>query len=208
MTVQQWYRYLLENNVTMEKVDDEGRMKAKLCKVEEREPGINWQLSFQLARLKGLSPQIKSFNFKLLHQILPCKERLSQILPSTSPSCSLCNAQQPESIIHAFFDCNRNSEAAEFLLHLTRIYDSSITPEKVTKLQITSEALYELPTLLVLCSGLELIWRNRLDKKSTRLYDIRAELECLVMALRKSRPKRLREASSIIKNTLENFSAN
>ena len=208
MTVQQWYRHLIETNVTMEKVDDEGRMKAKLCKVEEKDPGNNWQHSFQLARLKGLSPQIKSFNFKLLHKILPCRERLSQILPSTSPTCGLCNDQKSESIIHAIFDCNRNSEAAQYLLQLTRIYDSSITPEKVTKLQITSEALYELPTLLVLCSGLELIWRNRLDKKSTRLYDIRAELECLVMALRKSRPKRLREASSIIKNTLENFSAN
>jgi hypothetical protein len=33
-------------------------------------------------------------------------------------------------------------------------------------------------------------------KKSTRLYDIRAELESQVLALRKARPKKLREAGN------------
>ena len=97
----------------MEKIDDEGRLKAKLCKVEEREPENNWQNSFYLARLKGLSPQVKSFNFKLLHQILPLKERLSQILPATSPICTLCRTQEPETVLHALFNCEKNREAAQ-----------------------------------------------------------------------------------------------
>ena len=86
------------------------------------------------------------------------------------------------------------------------MYDSSITEERITRLQVLTDALYELPALVVLSSGLSLIWRNRQEKKSTRLYDVRAELECLVQTLRKSRKRKLREASSIIKNTLENFS--
>ena len=84
------------------------------------------------------------------------------------------------------------------------MYDSSITEERITRLQVLTDALYELPALV--SSGLSLIWRNRQEKKSTRLYDVRAELECLVQTLRKSRKRKLREASSIIKNTLENFS--
>jgi hypothetical protein len=44
----------------------------------------------------------------------------------------------------------------------------------------TEDAIYELPTLLVLASGLSFIWKNRVDKKRTSLYQIRAELECLV----------------------------
>ena len=142
------------------------------------------------------------------HQILPCKERLSQILLNSSPTCSLCRTEQPESILHAIFFCNMNRDAAMYLLNLTRIYDNSITQEKMIRIQINCEALYELPTTLALCSGLELIWRNRHDRKSTRLYDIRAELECLVLTLRKSRPRKLREASNMIRNTLENFSVN
>ena len=91
------------------------------------------------------------------------------------------------------------------MLQLTRVYDSSISMDKIMRLQLNTEALYELPTLLAVCTSLELIWRNRQLKKSTRLYDIRAELESQVLALRKARPKKLREAGKIIHNTLQNF---
>ena len=84
MSVKQWYRHLLETNVTMEKVDDEGRMVAKLCKVEEREPNTDWQLSYHLGRLKGLSPQVKSFNFKMIHQ-RENKPDSSCFIPSLHP---------------------------------------------------------------------------------------------------------------------------
>ena len=102
-------------------------------------------------------------------------------------------------------NCEQNRNASLYLLSLTRVYDHNITQENISTIQIVTDVLYELPTILVLCTGLELIWRNRHDRKSTRLYDIRAELECLVVTLRKSSPRKLREASSMIKNTLENF---
>ena len=45
MSEKQWYRHLLEVNVTMEKGDDEGRMVAKKCKAEISDPNIDFQLS-------------------------------------------------------------------------------------------------------------------------------------------------------------------
>ena len=183
-------------------------MRQKKCKVEERDTENDWPLSYHLSRLKGLSPQVKSFNFSLLHKILPCKERLSQLLPASSPTCNLCQAQQPDTLQHSFFDCEKNREAYRYLLHLTRVNDSRVSCERVLKLQINTDALYELPTTLLLCTGLHLIWRNRQEKKSTSLYETRAELECLVCLLRKSRPRGLREAAKIIQNTLENFPFN
>ena len=90
-------------------------------------------------------------------------------------------------------------------MHLTRVYDPRVSHERVLKLQINTDVTYELPTILVLCTGLELIWRNRQEKKPTTLYETRAELECLIVTLRKSRPRGLKEASKIIQNTLENF---
>ena len=189
----------------MDTVDDEGRMIAKLSKVEEREPDQDWQLTFDLARRKGLSPEAKSFTFKLLHLLLPCKERLNQLLPTTSPSCGLCTSQQSESLLHALFDCDKNREAAQYLLHLVRVYDASCTPQKALRLNIHTDTLYELPTILMLSTGLEFIWTNRSQKKSTNLSMIRTEMELLVCLLRKSRPRRLREAGANIQNTLENF---
>jgi hypothetical protein len=203
MTVKEWYRHLVEKQVTMVTVDDEGRMMPRLCKVEEREPQHDWVRGFSLSRLKGFSPDMKSFNFKLLHLILPCKERLNQMVPATSPVCLLCAQQQQESILHMFFGCEYNSEAGKFLINLVKVYDPSITEEKAVRFQIQFDALYELPATLMLYSGLFSIWNNRLSKKRTSIFSTRAELELLIVTLRKSRLRRLREAGSIIQNTLD-----
>ena len=205
MSQKQWYRHLVEKNVTMEIVDEEGRMVPKRSKAEERDPGLDWQLAMHVSRMKGLSPEIKSFNFKLVNLILPSKERISQILRNSSPLCTMCAAQVPETLGHALFECAQNNRAAQYLLDLSRVYDSSLNEEMVLKLQVHTDPLYELPTVIVLYSGLHLIWKNRSDRRATKLYDIRAELECIVQTLRKSRSRKLRESGNIIINTLENF---
>ena len=101
-----------------------------------------------------------------------------------------------------------NSRAAQYLLDLTKIFDSTVNREKVLQFQLHTEPLYELTTIAALYSGLGLIWRNRQNKKGTTLYDIRADLECLIHALRKSRTRKLKEAGSIISNNLDNFYLN
>ena len=76
MSVKEWYRLLLEKYVTMREVDDEGRRELIPCKIEEREPDRVWLDSYSLSRLPGLSPDNKSFLFKLLHTLLPSRETL------------------------------------------------------------------------------------------------------------------------------------
>ena len=124
-----------------------------------------WALGFSVDRLKGFSPEVKSFNFKLLHLILPCRERLNQGVPVTSPICALCTQQEQELILHFFVRCDFNSEAGSFLINLAKVFDPSISEEKTVWFQIKTDALYELPTALMLYCGLELIWKNRLSKK-------------------------------------------
>ena len=166
----------------------------------------NWSQSFYFYRLKRLSTETRSFIFKLLHQLLAFNERLHEILPNNRPECSLCGSLQPESPLHGLFLCEKNSQAAEALISLTRPYDRTITAEKVLLLDLqVSDAIYELPTILMLATGLNFIWQNRLNKKGTTLYQIRAELECLVSLLRRSRRRQLREAGNMINNTLINF---
>ena len=161
------------------------------------------------SRLRGLSTQIRSFNFKLLHQLLPVNERLSQILPNNSPNCSQYDLNLPESLLHGLFYCDRNRQAAQALLALTRPYDSSISPERAVTLNIvTSDTLYELPVMLVLCTGMNFIWENRMKKKSTSIFQIRSEIECLISLLRRSRRRLLREAGEMICNTIVNFPIN
>ena len=58
MTVKEWYRVLLEKNVTKHEIDEEGRMGLIPCKAEERNPQFMWS-------------DTRSFLFKLVHKLLP-----------------------------------------------------------------------------------------------------------------------------------------
>ena len=179
---------------------------ARKSRVEQLLPDNDWQRAYSFARLRGLSMEAKSFNFKLLHQILPFKERISHILRNTQPTCQLCDQNIPETPLHGLFLCNANNQAADTLLSLARPYDQSITPEKVLVFNInTSDMIYELPTMLILSTGFFFIWQNRLNKKRTSPYQIRSELESMVSLLRRTRSRVSREAGSMIINTIENF---
>ena len=111
LTVKEWYNYLLDKEVTMEVVDEEGRQRARLCRVELQCPSNDWPKTFHLARVRGLSMETRSFCFKLIHQLLPVNERLHHLLPNNSPFCPLCPGQEPETPLHRFFGCVGSREA-------------------------------------------------------------------------------------------------
>ena len=90
MTERQWYKQLLEENVTMEETDS-GEIRFKGCRVELASPETDWENCWRLARLPGLGPELSTFLFKLLHQILPTQERVSRTNPATGPMCKLPN---------------------------------------------------------------------------------------------------------------------
>ena len=203
MTLKQWYYYILEELVTHE--ERAGQRVQIQCRVEMLVPTNDWPKSFHLSRLKGLSTQIRSFIFKLLHQILPVRDRLNHILGNTSSICILCGDEESETILHALFYCSCNRDAADALLSLARPYDQSVNPQKVLLLDINCDSIYQQSVVLILYSGLHHIWENRIKKKTTSIYQIRSELECLISLLRRSRSKYLREAGKIVSNTLENF---
>ena len=206
MTVKQWYDYLLELEVTMELDGADGRLAQKKSRVEMLYPNNSWADIYHFSKLQGLSTESRTFNFKLINQLLPVNARLNQLLPNNRSDCTMCRSGQPETILHALFECESNKEAEEALITLTRPYDSNFTAEKALLLYLSiCDTIYELPTILVLSTGLNFIWQNRVSKKSTALYQIRAELECLVSLLRRSRRRRLREASKMVNNSLSNF---
>ena len=208
MNLSQWYNYLVEEFVTMEVVDDEGRMQAKRCRVELLYPQNDWQESFNLARVRGLPTDTRSFCFKLLHQLLPFNARLHTFISTTNPLCQLCEQATPDTPEHGFFMCDANQQAGNYITHLIRPYDSNITQQRCLLLNLMTAPTYELMSILILATGLATIWNNRHKKKQTSPFQIRTDLECLISLLRKSRARILREAGSMIENTLNNFPFN
>ena len=87
--------------MTMRMVYQEDSMELIPCKVEERE---FWSESYRLSRLLGLSSDSKSFLFKLIHTLLPSKERVHHLTPAVLPLC-WCNTEEQETYLHLFFNC-------------------------------------------------------------------------------------------------------
>ena len=75
MSVKEWYRLLLEKNVTMRDVPQEARLEYIPLKVEGRHPEC-----YRTSRLTGLNSESKSFLFQLIRTLLPSKEK------STTPT--------------------------------------------------------------------------------------------------------------------------
>ena len=84
MSLKDWYRFLLEEEVTHQHSiigDLPSPLEPKRTRVEEQTPLQDWPLSYELARLRCLSPELMSFNFKLQNLLLPVRERLSELQP-------------------------------------------------------------------------------------------------------------------------------
>ena len=204
MSVKDWYRVLVEKNVTRRDIYLEGRTELIPCKIEEKYPLITWNECYRLSRLKGLSPETKSFLFKLTHLLLPSKERVHHLTPTASPLC-WCESGHQETYMHLFYNCSKNKEAGEAMFRVGKAYASSLTMEKSLTMEIESDEVFTLATVSVLATGLLHIWENRKLRKNTTLYMMRAELEAAVSIRRRSRLKKVREAGDIMHNMLNNF---
>ena len=202
--IKEWYRLLLERNVTRIVVDQEDRSELVPCKVEEKNPEVRWPEVYRLSRLRGLSPENKSFLFKIIHLLLPSKERINHITPNTSPLC-WCNSGDTESYHHLFFSCEYNRESGQALLQCIRSYDRGLTETKVLRLELETEEPFMLASVSLLATGLQFIWDNRKSKIRTPLYSMRAELEAAISIRRRSRLQKLRETAEIMKNMIDNF---
>jgi hypothetical protein len=112
MTIKEWYRLLLDKNMINREVDQEFIP----CKDD-----VFWADSYIISRLDG--PTSKSFMFRLVHTLLPSKERLHHLTPQLS---HLCNTGVEESYQHLFFKCQKNDEAGQALVRCISAYEASL----------------------------------------------------------------------------------
>ena len=83
LTEGQWYKLLTEDKITMEVVEGQSRQLMS-CRVELASPTTDWEVTWRRARLKGLGPELTSFLFKVLHQLLATKKGLPGPTPQSA----------------------------------------------------------------------------------------------------------------------------
>ena len=170
-------------------------------------PHNDWQLSWKMCRMRGLNSEMISFNFKLLHRLLPVRDRLHQITPATSPTCTLCTDSCPETLQHALLSCTYNGGTGQVLLSTLQRFFPALTPEKILLLQFPDVTeLQEMSSAFLnaaLNAALLLeVWNKRTKKTRISLFDIRSTLEAKVSLLRETRNKNFERFNCSYVNTV------
>ena len=202
MTTSQWTRALTEKGLTMDQVPNQETMQYIPCSSEMSSRHNDWQVSWKLCRTTGLNSEMISFNFKLLHRLLPVKDHLHHLTPATSPTCTMCSNSCPETLQHALLSCSYNGGTGQVLVNTLQKILPALTPEKILFLQFPDVTESQEMSLVFLTSSMLLeVWNRRTKKIKISLFDIRSTLEAKVSLLRETRHKNLHE-------TLKRFDGN
>ena len=175
LTTAQWYRVLLEEEVTM--VEGNGSMEYIKSRAELASPGTDWESSWRRARLKGLGSEATSFLWKLLHRLLPTEQRLARILPNSSEMCKYCPTPTVGDLEHCFFACVKTKLVGRSLLSAVRQHDPSVTAAGLLRLEFQDDGDNELPLVWVAAQTLLYLWTSRVSGRVVDLYVTRSILE-------------------------------
>ena len=155
---------MLGTNLTKRELNQEDTLKLVPCKVAEKNPEVPWPMVYKCVRLKGISPDSKSFLFKLIHLLLPSRERVHHLSQNNSPLC-WCNTGATETYQHLFLGCEQNREAGQALLNCVSTNDRTLTAIKMLRLELDTDEPFLLASVSILAKGLEFIWENRKVRK-------------------------------------------
>ena len=91
------------------------------------------------------------------------------------------------------------------MLQCAKTCAPALTPRSLLTLEVVGDDPFLLPTMILIATGLQLIWKNRQLKKITSSWSLKSELEAKISLLRRTSKKKLVEAGDILENMLTNF---
>ena len=115
-----------------------------------------------------------AFTFKLLHDILPYEERVSNILPNSSPFCRFnCPGPIHADLRHCFFECVASNTVGGWLIGRVRLSDPQTEPTSILTLNFHGDEA----TVWVTVYTLRLIWEMRTRGKYLGTQELLASLQ-------------------------------
>jgi len=126
MKTKDWYNFMIQPIIY-----EQGSDVLIPCKSEIAIPLNDWPSSWRL------SSESTTFLWKLLHNILPTRERLHKILPAVTNSiCTACDSNQIGNIKHALAECSASSEVFNWMYSGLSKFGANLTVDKVLLLDI------------------------------------------------------------------------
>ena len=137
-----------------------------------------------MIRLFGLSPDQKSFLFKLVQNLIPTKERQHRCGKVATPSCN-----DPEDNLEHLFSCPQSNELTNPLFNSISCQVDGLTTKDIIEMNIRPSESWELPAAWLVATCLEFVWKARMAGKISRLERGRSELLARIALLRSTRWK-------------------
>ena len=184
LSEKQWYRYLLEEKVTMEQ--SEGILQLKTCRVERLFPLNDWETTWKRCRLPGLGPNLSSFLFLVVHELLPTQARLSKADPSLNGICRMCTENVIDDLQHSLIHCDFNDGVGKKIIQCVS-QSQAQNHLSILKLNFKTQQDNVLPVLWILAIVWKEIWEKRKIFQRPELFTIRAKLEAQISILRETR---------------------
>ena len=190
MSTKEWYTVLVEDRVTMSPATENSPASLLPISIETLHPNTEWSAIWNILRMKGLGSDLVSFQFKMVHRLLPTRQRVARLgLDDGQAGLCLHCRGEVEDLTHCFFDCPRNMVVGLGLLGCVQQLCPGLSADAAVLLDLGASLseTESLATLCILITGLKYIWEVRLDKKVVHMYKMRAEIEVKVSILRKTR---------------------
>ena len=187
VTVKQWYRLLMEKGITHSSEEPSVPAALIASKLETKHLDANWPNAYQLARKFGLSPEQKSFLFKMLQSLLPTRERLARVGKAPSSACTFC--QDPDDNIAHLMTCTQGVEVTTPLRRCLEVHTGTLSSQDVVLLNFTTTESMELPLVWLIFSCSMLVWYERSAGRIARLVSCIADLKAMLLVLKHTKQK-------------------
>ena len=190
MSTKQWYTVLVEDKITMRAANDNSAAQLIPLSIEILHPETDWTATWNIIRMKGLGSDLISFQFKMVHRLLPTRQRVARLGLDDGQAglCLQCRGGV-EDLTHCFFDCPKNMLVGLALLGCVQQLCPGLSADAAVRLELGMTSADDdcLAALCILTTGLKYIWETRLEKKVVHKFRMRAEIEAKVSILRKTR---------------------
>ena len=158
------------------------------CKIETKFPSVKWDLVWSYTVTKGLPSDLRSFLWRMVHDLLPTPSRMFRLkLPNiSSENCQLCTESTCGDLAHCLLSCPFNDGVEAIIYRALSKHNKILSKNEIVHLDF-EVGNQELPVMFLVGTVFLYVWTCRKEKKVCRMQQIRATLEAKVNILRKGR---------------------
>ena len=186
MTEKDWTRLLTEDYVTMYGSGEDRNLIP--CRAEVASPTTDWSLSWASCRQSGIQPDLSSFLWLMLNNLLCTQAKLHRMGSTNTPTCKIQGCSEDGTLSHELISCSGNDGVGIRLIRQLQHHVPGLSVEAALRLEHGDlDAETSLQVSLLTAIILHHIWKERETGTKIRGYKVRAELEQYITLLRTTR---------------------